>query len=77
MPKKQRDELEAIVMNMWDPYILAVKKKVPQVKIVFDLFHVVSQFSRVIDKIRNAQYRKASKEMERVNWNKQPMVIPF
>jgi len=77
MPKKQRDELEAIVMNMWDPYILAVKKKVPQVKIVFDLFHVVSQFSRVIDKIRNAEYRKASKEMERVNWNKQPMVIPF
>jgi len=48
------------VMDMWDPYILAVKSKVPHVKIVFDLFHVVSQFSRVIDKVRNSEYRKAS-----------------
>ena len=66
MPKKQRTELEAIVMDMWDPYILAVQKKVSHVKIVFDLFHVVSQFSRVIDKVRNAEYRKASKENKSV-----------
>ena len=66
MPKKKRDEIEAIVMDMWDPYILAVQKKVPHVKIVFDLFHVVSQFSRVIDKVRNAEYRKASKKNKSV-----------
>lgn len=66
MSKKQKDELEAIVMDMWGPYIMAVKKKVPHVKIVFDLFHVVSQFSRVIDKVRNAEYRKASKENKSV-----------
>jgi len=35
-------------MGMWDPYIKAVPKKVPHVKIVFDLFHVFAQFSRVI-----------------------------
>lgn len=34
----------------------------PWAKIVFDKFHVVAAFSRVIDKIRNAEYRKASKE---------------
>ncbi len=33
----------------------------PQAKIVFDLFHVVSAFSRVIDIVRNDEYRKASK----------------
>lgn len=66
MPKKKRDELEAIVMDMWDPYILAVQKKVPHVKIVFDLFHVVSLFSRVIDKVRNTEYRKASMENKSV-----------
>ncbi len=53
-------------MDMWDPYIMAVMKKVPHVKIVFDLFHVVSQFSRVIDKVRNAEYRKASEENKEV-----------
>ena len=66
MPKKERAKLEAIVMDTWDPYILAVEKKVPHVKIVFDLFHVVSRFSRVIDKVRNAEYHKASKENKSV-----------
>lgn len=34
----------------------------PQAKIVFDLFHVVANFNRVIDKVRNSEYRKAGKE---------------
>lgn len=62
MPKRDRKALEAIVMDMWDPYIKSVQQKVPHVKIVFDLFHVVAQFSRVIDKVRRAEYRKASQE---------------
>jgi Transposase. len=44
------------------PFIKAVKKKLPNARIVFDLFHVVANFSRVIDKIRNSEYRKASKQ---------------
>jgi transposase len=63
---QQRKSLEAIVMDMWDPYIKAVQKKTPQVKIVFDLFHVVAQFSRVIDQVRNSEYRKASQENKEV-----------
>lgn len=66
LSKGQKNKLEAIVMDMWDPYIKAVKEKVPQVKIVFDLFHVVAQFSQVIDKVRNSEYRKASKEQKEV-----------
>jgi transposase len=66
MTPEQRKALEAIVMDMWDPYIKAVQKKVPHVKIVFDLFHVVAQFSRVIDQVRNSEYRKASQENKEV-----------
>lgn len=58
----QRKRIEAVVMDMWDPFIKAVKDKLPQAKIVFDLFHVVANFNRVIDKVRNSEYRKASKE---------------
>jgi transposase len=39
---------------------------VPHAKIVFDLFHVVANFNRVIDKVRNSEYRKASKEEKAV-----------
>ena len=48
-------------MDMWDPFIKAVRDKLPNAKIVFDLFHVVASFGRVIDKVRNREYRKASK----------------
>lgn len=64
LSKGQKNKLEAIVMDMWDPYIKAVREKVPHVKIVFDLFHVVSQFGQVIDKVRNSEYRKATKEQK-------------
>ncbi len=57
----QRKRIEAVVMDMWDPFIKAVKDKLPNAKIVFDLFHVVANFNRVIDKVRNSEYRKASK----------------
>ena len=59
---RQRKKIEAVAMDMWDPFIKAVKDKLPQAKIVFDLFHVVANFGRVIDKVRNSEYRKASKE---------------
>jgi transposase len=58
----QRKRIEAVAMDMWDPFIKALKKKLPNAKIVFDLFHVVAGFGRVIDKVRNSEYRKASKQ---------------
>jgi transposase len=62
MTNEQRQTLEAVAMDMWDPYIHTVKSQVPHVKIVFDLFHVVSSFGKVIDKVRNAEFRKATKQ---------------
>ncbi len=59
---RQRKAIDAVVMDMWDPFIKAVKKKLPNAKIVFDLFHVVAAYGRLIDKIRNNEYRKASKK---------------
>jgi len=58
----QRKRIEAVAMDMWDPFIKAVKDKLPRAKIVFDLFHVVANFGRVIDKVRNSEYHKASKQ---------------
>lgn len=60
MTKEQKAAVEAVAMDMWDPYIKAVEESLPQsVQIVFDFFHVVSAFNKVIDKVRNAEYKKA------------------
>lgn len=48
-------------MDKWDSYIKAVKEFRPQASIVFDQFHVVSAYGKIIDKVRNIEYRKANK----------------
>ena len=58
----QRKKIDAVAMDMWDPFIKAVQDKLPNAKIVFDLFHIVANFNRVIDKVRNSEYRKASEQ---------------
>jgi len=57
----RRKAIDAVAMDMWDPFIKAVRDKLPRAKIVFDLFHVVANFNRVIDKVRNSEYHKAAK----------------
>lgn len=62
MTQEQREGIKAVAIDMWDPYINMVKQWCPGAKIVFDLFHVVKNFNKVIDKLRNEEYAKASKE---------------
>ncbi len=72
MPESVRHEIVAVAIDMWErtptatdrgwgpqPYIQAVKRWCPKADIVFDLFHVVKAFNRVIDDVRNEEFRKA------------------
>lgn len=48
-----RARLRAAVMDMWEPYELAVREHCPNAEIVYDLFHVASKYGReVIDRVR-------------------------
>ena len=62
MSPVQHGYIEAVAMDMWDPFVKAVKKSAMGVNRFRQVFHVVAAFSQVIDKIRNNEYRKASKE---------------
>jgi len=66
MPLSVRERIEAIAMDMWDPYIASVRKWCPNARIVFDLFHVVKEFNKVIDKVRNQEYHRAIESDKRV-----------
>lgn len=61
MPLETRNQMEAVTIDMWDPYIKAIKHWCPNADIVFDFFHVVRAFNRVIDDIRNEEFRKADR----------------
>ena len=59
---EQRAGIEAVAMDMWTPFIKATQKCLPNASIVFDQFHVVKTFGKVIDKIRISEYARANEE---------------
>ena len=63
MPTEVREGIEAVAIDMWEPYINAVRRWCPQADVVFDLFHVVKAFHKVIDTIRNEEFRKAGGDL--------------
>jgi transposase len=46
------------VMDMWKPYLAALKKFCPTANFVFDKFHVVAQMSLAMDTVRRTEYAR-------------------
>ena len=57
--KEQLSEIRSISMDMWEPFINAVREVVEgaEKKICFDRFHVASHFGKALDKVRAAEHR--------------------
>ena len=60
MSDEQKQAIEAVAVDMWEPFINRVQHHCPQAKIVFDLFHLVKAFGAVIDEVRREEVRKAA-----------------
>jgi transposase len=56
---EQRASIEAVAMDMWKGFIEATKDALPNAAIVFDLFHLVSSFGKIIDQVRITEFNKA------------------
>ena len=59
LTSEQRDGIEAIAMDMWEPYIQSTHAHVPgaEAKIVFDKFHIAKHLHEVVDKVRRVEAR--------------------
>jgi len=57
--------LESISMDMWDPYIKAVRGTIPEaeLKIAFDRFHVSKHFNEAVDKVRRREHNAFMKQV--------------
>jgi transposase len=53
--------IEAVGMDMWKPFEQAVQKSLPNAAIVFDRFHVMQQYSQIIDQVRRSEFKRAAK----------------
>lgn len=59
LSKECADGIEAVAIDMGLAYIAAVQKGLPTAAIVFDRFHVMQMFSRVIRDCRRAEFKAA------------------
>jgi transposase len=57
--KSDFSQLQSITMDMWDPFINAVKKNFHNGEnlIAFDRFHVSQHFGKALDKVRSEEHR--------------------
>jgi transposase len=56
--------IEAIAMDMWDPYIAATKACVPdaETKIVFDRYHATTQVTKAVDQVRRREHKVLARQ---------------
>jgi len=62
IPEKERGEIEAVAMDMWEPYIRSTEEHVPGAseKIAFDKFHVARHLGEAVDEVRKEEHRELS-----------------
>lgn len=56
---EQSDGLQAVAMDMWEPYVQSTKAHLDEAetKIVFDKFHIVQHLHTAVDQVRRAEHR--------------------
>lgn len=56
---RQLRGIEAVAMDMWEPFIASTVAHVPdgQSKIVFDRFHIMKHMTEAVDKVRKQEHR--------------------
>lgn len=75
--------IDAVSMDMWDPYVNSVREHVPDAdsKIVFDKFHVAQHLGQAVDQVRRKENktRKASGDDRlagtRYDWLRNPVTM--
>ena len=62
LAQEQLDGIEAVAMDMWEPYIQATRARVPDAaeKIVFDRFHVMGHVAKAVDTVRKQEHREGT-----------------
>ena len=60
LSQEQHAGIEAVAMDMWDPYIASTKQHLPNAdnKIVFDKFHIAKHLSEAVDQVRRQENKE-------------------
>ncbi len=56
---EQRASIEAVALDMWDPYLASLRGHLPEAekKIVFDKFHIAKHLGEAVDRVRRREHK--------------------
>jgi transposase len=55
---EQKQAVEAVAVDMWEPFIQTIGQQVPNADIVHDKFHVSKYLGEAVDKVRRAEHKE-------------------
>jgi transposase len=55
---EQKQTVEAVAVDMWEPFIRTIEKEMPDADIVHDRFHVSKYLGEAVDKVRRAEHKQ-------------------
>jgi transposase len=55
---EQKQAVEAVAVDMWEPFIQTIEKQVPDADIVHDRFHVSKYLGEAVDKVRRQEHKE-------------------
>lgn len=55
---EQKQSVEAVAVDMWEPFIQSIQQAVPDADIVHDKFHVSKYLGEAVDKVRRQEHKE-------------------
>jgi transposase len=55
---EQKQEVKAVAVDMWEPFIQTIQTQVPDADIVHDKFHVSKYLGEAVDKVRRQEHKE-------------------
>ena len=57
LPETVRENIEAVAVDMWDPFLAAIRATLPGADIVHDKYHLVSYLTKAVDTVRRMEHK--------------------
>jgi transposase len=59
---EQKEQVEAVAVDMWAAFINSAEEHVPEADIVHDRFHIAKHLNEAVDQVRRAEHKSLKKE---------------
>jgi transposase len=60
----QKEQVEAVAMDMWQAYVNSVDAHAPDAEVVHDRFHIAKHLNEAMDQVRRAEHKTLMKEKD-------------